>query len=554
MSRMTHFTNQSKTILFWDYYILCRLDTEAAMILQRLEYWDGVKNNSNIVAEDMNDELVENGYDATQDTEQFVYKSQDELKWELMGLVGTNNLAIKLKLLTTDLLFVISRNNPLNPTDRKRQYHMAKDYVQIRLDYLSNIVATFQKASFRMNAVYYAIEDLAKENVYVEDLNVTQVAKKLVALCQQAEIDDTKALEDRELQKVFKKDAKKPKPYEPILPKFLRIQLKKDKPMIEGLDLSSEVPTFNFKEWESLKLKNDQALKLKVVIPQNQRISSNYVSSNYNQKIQDSKCVEASDSLTETDKHTPIDNDLNPLGIKIPETPLPKREVPIEEPFGNLPWGAKKALDTTEAIVNTTYTNVDVTLRTCQKILDTYHPTEEEYIGVVSKALVWYEANNRILEPVNLLAFNREGRVWFEVFLGEFKRYGFNGKPVSTQSQEPETYTASNVRTEDTLPDRYVDAIDTLARYFNYEQYLTTLTINNIEDVYLFLARLGAAPHVFDAMFTQCLAETNSVSIDQVRAKRYEDYLDYLCREMQRMCAEYEEQHSAVVEGDLVRN
>ena len=333
MSRMTHSANQSKTILFWDYYILCRLDAEAAMILQRLEYWDGVKNRSNIIAEEINDELVENGSDATQNIEQFVYKSQEELKWELMGLIGTNNLAIKLRLLTTDLLFVISRNNPLNPTDRKKQYHMAKDYVQVRLDYLSSISDTFQKANFKINVIHYAIEDLTKENISVEDLNVIKVARKLVDLCQQAEIDDIKALEDRELQKVFKKDVAKPKPYEPVLPKFLRIQLKKDKHLIEGLDLSTETPTFNFKEWETLKLKNDQALKLKHVIPQNQRISSNYVTNNNNQQLQNHREREASVSnISETKTNTPSSSSNNFLLALSPEARK------VHEEWSKMPW------------------------------------------------------------------------------------------------------------------------------------------------------------------------------------------------------------------------
>jgi hypothetical protein len=418
MSRMTHGANQSKTILFWDYYILCRLDAESAMILQRLEYWDGVKNGSNIVAEEINDELIENGKEATQDTEQFVYKSQDELKWELMGLVGTNNLGIKLRILTTELLYVISRNNPLNPTDRKKQYHMAKDYVQIRLDYLTHITTTFQKAGYRMNAVHYAIEDLTKERIYVEDLDITRVVRKLVVLCQQAEIDDIKAIEDREQQKSIPRGTKKPTPYEPVLPKFLRIQLKKDKPLIENIDLNSESPTFNFKEWETLKLKNDQSLKLKNgfpknkdSIPQNQRISSNYVSSNYNQQIQTSEGDTANISEPKTDTSTSSNSFL--LGL----SPEARK---VHEEWSKMPWFPSNGMGVT----------VNKTLASQYETAAEYKPTAE----IMLKVKEWATS-----PKVDKKRYYVDKGWCFKFFLNELPAW-LSTQPVRTNQQnEPST-------------------------------------------------------------------------------------------------------------------
>jgi hypothetical protein len=266
------------------------------------------------------------------------------------------------------------------------------------------------------------------------------------------------------------------------------------------------------------------------------------------------KCVEASDSSTETVLHTPKNNDLDPLGMEMPETPLPVREIVTEELLENLPWGAKKALDTTEAIVNTTYTNVDATLRTCQKILDTYHPTEEEYIGVVSKAIVWYEANGRILEPKNLLAYNKEGRVWFEVFLGEFKRYGFNGKPVFSQRQEAEPYIATNSEVVDELPEQYIVSIEEMAKDFICEEQYIDPSINNIEGVYQPAMRLGVSLEEFDTTFTWYLNKAYGLNPEQVLAMKYDDHLDLLCRSMQATLAKWEQgvRYTSVVESDLV--
>jgi hypothetical protein len=44
MSRITHCAYFPLNIDYWDYYILCGPNIEAACILQRLECWDGTKS------------------------------------------------------------------------------------------------------------------------------------------------------------------------------------------------------------------------------------------------------------------------------------------------------------------------------------------------------------------------------------------------------------------------------------------------------------------------------------------------------------------------------
>lgn len=553
MSRITHFTNQAKTILYWDYYILCHLDTEAAMILQQLEYWDGVKNKGNIVNRDINDERVENGKEATQDTEQFVYKSQDELKWELMGLVGNNNLGIKLKMLTTSLPYVISRNNPLNPTDRKKQYHLAKGYVQVRIDHLAKIIATFQEVGCRMNAIYYAIEDLTKGHVHVEDLDNTQVVKKLVELCQQAEIDDVLAIEDREQQKKSPKGTKKPTPYEPVVPKFLRIQLKTDKQLIENINLSSNFPNFKFKEWEPLKIKNGLP-KNKESIPQNQGISSNYVSSNYNQQLQNSKCVSpASESPTETMSHTPKQSSVNPLETQIPETPMPESIIVPELPLEEWPWDAKKALKLTEILVNTKYSNYGKTLKACQEILNTYDPTEGEYKRVVEKASAWYQENGQKLHPASLLNENKKGNIWFYELFEEVKRSGMAHTSKCSQSQEAEPYKESPARTTEQLPDEYIKAIVSMGNDTGCSEYCST-SEQSIFSVYQQTMWQGMSLETFEQAFIKHFTQIGKLTLKEVHESRHEDHLDYLCRAMQAELAAWSQLALHIVESDVAQH
>src|SRR5437868_7872069 len=112
MSRITHFKTQPVNIQYWDYYILCHLNPEATLALQRMEFWDGTKDAGISHAEDINDMQVLSGETSTQDVSPWIYKSQDELHWELMGITGEKKLQKLIDFLIDDLNYLEARNNP----------------------------------------------------------------------------------------------------------------------------------------------------------------------------------------------------------------------------------------------------------------------------------------------------------------------------------------------------------------------------------------------------------------------------------------------------------
>lgn len=193
----------------------------------------------------------------------------------------------------------------------------------------------------------------------------------------------------------------------------------------------------------------------------------------------------ASVSSLDTKTPTPIDTSLNPLGNEDTENQEREKEITTEVPLEQLPWDAEKALMITEAIVNISYKNFDVALQACQKILDIYHPTEEEYIGVVRKALAWYRKEKKTLYPMNLLALRPDGLVWFDVFHGEIKQYGLDCEPVEWQSQQPEKATPGMTQRE---AEQLLDDVLLIAKQRSYaiqghiEQSSTGWAVNAVWD------------------------------------------------------------------------
>ena len=226
MSRITHFKQQPKSVYYWDYYILCRLNVAAAIALQRMEYWDGTKDNAVVHAEAHNDALKANNQPATQDTSHWVYKSQDELQWELMGITGEKGTAALLKFLQEDVNYLATRNNPDLPFDRKKQYEFQAELIQEHLNYLTSIISYFQQAKTRLTLVYYAIELLTREQVYIEKLSIVHVVKKLAEM----QVD-------------------------PKLPKFLKNEFARDK-TLPNEATREVIPFRNIAEWKAAKLRN----------------------------------------------------------------------------------------------------------------------------------------------------------------------------------------------------------------------------------------------------------------------------------------------------------
>jgi hypothetical protein len=202
---------------YWDYYILCRLNINAARILARMEYWNSTKVGGIPHAEAINDRLEEAGEVATQDTTRYVFKGEEELYWELMGSCGEKNIPHHLSFLVNDLNYLVSRRNPFKGFDRTKQYEFQDQLVKEHVSKLSAIVQVFLKAGRRPTPVQYAIEMLTAEGVYIDSLSVEVVAAKLSELHRQAQQDELNG-----------KYEKGKKPAKALLPKFIRLALKKD--------------------------------------------------------------------------------------------------------------------------------------------------------------------------------------------------------------------------------------------------------------------------------------------------------------------------------------
>lgn len=219
MSRITHFKAQPVNIQYWDYYILCRLNPEATLALQRMEYWDGTKDAGISHAEDINEMQALSGEMPTQDVSPWIYKSQDELHWELMGITGEKKLQKLIDFLVDDLNYLEARNNPYKGWDRKKQYEFKAEYIQEHVNYLGYIVSYFKLPLRRLRPIFYAIEALTREQIYIDRLNVELVIKKLSD---------------------FRKDSK--------LPHFLKNDLEK----LGELSLDQPLRSFgNFAEWKA---------------------------------------------------------------------------------------------------------------------------------------------------------------------------------------------------------------------------------------------------------------------------------------------------------------
>jgi len=215
---MTHIAHCPfhRNVDYWDYYILCHLNIDAARILARMEYWDSTKAGGIPHAEAINDRLEEAGEAATQDTSRFVFKGEDELYWELMGSCGEKNIPRHLSFLE-DLKYLVSRRNPFKRFDRTKQYEFQEQLIREHINTLRTVIEVFLKAGRRLTPVQYAIEKLTAEGVYIDTLSVELVDAKLLELHVQAQQDELNG-----------KYEKGKKPVKAVLPKFIRLALKKD--------------------------------------------------------------------------------------------------------------------------------------------------------------------------------------------------------------------------------------------------------------------------------------------------------------------------------------
>ncbi len=203
MSRITHCSYFPLNIDYWDYYILCGLNIEAARILQRLEFWDGTKG------EDSHD-------GASLQASRFIWKSEEELSWELMGSCGEKRLAACLHFLVNDRQYVVSRANPVRRFDRTKQYAVQVQRIQEHLNKLDGLIKTLLEAGRQLRPVQYAIELLTRKGIPIEALTVEQIAGQLTELHQTMQEDD-----ERRANATHRSAKAR-------LPTFIRLHLQKD--------------------------------------------------------------------------------------------------------------------------------------------------------------------------------------------------------------------------------------------------------------------------------------------------------------------------------------
>jgi hypothetical protein len=179
-SRVSHVPYQPKVVYYWDYYILCRLNVAAALALQRLEYWDGTKEAASRQTEAGSEHVAT----TTQQAPRWIYKTQEELHWELMGVTGEKGVAVLTKVLEEDLGYLVSRRNPQQAFDRRKHYAFQAGVIQHHLNYLAALLTYFQQQRVCLTPVYYAIEQLTREGGVLEALSIERILGKLMDLRQ----------------------------------------------------------------------------------------------------------------------------------------------------------------------------------------------------------------------------------------------------------------------------------------------------------------------------------------------------------------------------------
>jgi hypothetical protein len=241
MTQITHSQTLPKNIDYWDYYILCRCDDAASKVLQRMEYWDGTKIGGNVHNEKDNDHAVDAGKVPTQDISRYVYKTREELAWEMIGAVKERSAYVALDDIIK-LRYLKSRHNPYKTFDRTLQYEFQFNLVQAHLNQLYAIIQCFSAHGREQRPILYAIERLVEQGVYinrVEDkdgvldgkdvLSIALVAEQLSLMHTQMHLDEEEGK---------KKPVEGQKKYKPLLPTFIKQDLKKD----EAREFNSAFP------------------------------------------------------------------------------------------------------------------------------------------------------------------------------------------------------------------------------------------------------------------------------------------------------------------------
>jgi hypothetical protein len=128
-----------------------------------------------------------------------------------MGIIGERKLPDVLnKFLIEELTYLEIRNNPLNTWDRKKQYAFQDKLLQDQINYLGYIVNYFDLPMRYMKPVFCAVEELTREKVYIDTLNVDLVLKKINSFTQSKNTPRFLKFEMEKFQCVFQKPSYSP--------------------------------------------------------------------------------------------------------------------------------------------------------------------------------------------------------------------------------------------------------------------------------------------------------------------------------------------------------
>lgn len=105
-----------------DYLMICEGNQCAAAILNLFEFWTDVKIDSNDQKQIENEIARSKGRKHLHDLTLWIYKSQPEMRKELLNLWSEDMIKKALDLLINEKKFLKKRNNPKNKWDRTLQY------------------------------------------------------------------------------------------------------------------------------------------------------------------------------------------------------------------------------------------------------------------------------------------------------------------------------------------------------------------------------------------------------------------------------------------------
>ena len=145
-SVIPHSKSEQLVIIREDYLAICAGNHCAAAILNVFEYWTNVKIAHQSQAEALNSAAESAGDKPTQDTELWIYKSQKQLKDELLSAYGENKIGEALKMLQS-LGYLETRTNPNYRWDKTIQYRLHIENVITALQNYADGVFIFKQST-----------------------------------------------------------------------------------------------------------------------------------------------------------------------------------------------------------------------------------------------------------------------------------------------------------------------------------------------------------------------------------------------------------------------